>query len=179
MSRIGKNPIALDSKINITRKNRNITIEGPQGKLEYLLPSEIEIEHKDKQLFVYPKKTNKTAKQLHGLSRTLISNMVIGVSEGFCKTLEIQGVGYRAQVDNKKNLILNVGYSHPVNITSPPGIKITVENNTQIKIQGINKETVGQLAAEIRSIRPPEPYKCKGIRYHHENIRKKVGKAGK
>lgn len=179
MSRIGKSPIILDQKVNITIKDKNIIIEGPKGQLKYILPSEIEVEHKEKQLFVYPKKETKLAKQLHGLSRTIINNMTIGVSKGFCKKLEIQGIGYRAQTDNKGNLILNVGYSHSINIVPPAGIKISVENNTEIKIQGINKEIVGQLAAEIRSIRPPEPYKGKGIRYSNESIRKKVGKAGK
>lgn len=179
MSRIGKSPILLNSNISVEITNRNIGIKGPRGKLDYLLPNEIRVEYKEQQINVYPKTQTKTGKKLHGLARTIINNMVIGVSKGFYKILEIQGVGYRAQMNNQKNLTLNVGYSHPVNIIVPPEVKITVENNTQIKIEGVNKEIVGQIAAEIRSIRPPEPYKCKGIKYQNENIRKKVGKAGK
>jgi len=179
MSRIGKNPIQLTKEIRVTLKNQDITIEGPKGKLEHSLPSLINIEQNKELLIVKTKNNSKTAKELHGLSRTLINNMVIGVSKGFCKELEIQGVGYRAQIGQKNNLILNVGYSHTVNIEIPKSIKIEVNNNTNLKIQGINKEIVGQLAAQIRSIRPPEPYKGKGIRYQNEIVRKKVGKAGK
>jgi len=179
MSRIGKSPIPITSEIIVKLKNQNITIEGPKGKLEHLLPSLIDVEKNKEFLIVKTKNNSKTAKELHGLSRTIINNMVIGVSKGFCKELEIQGVGYRAQIDTNKNLILNVGYSHPVNIQKPKGIEIEIDNNTSLKIKGINKEIVGQIAAQIRSIRPPEPYKGKGIRYHGEIIRKKVGKAGK
>jgi len=179
MSRIGKSPIKLNSEIIVKLNNQNITIKGPKGTLKYSLPYLIDLEQNKEFLIVKTKNDTKKAKELHGLSRTIINNMVIGVSKGFCKELEIQGVGYRAQISKNNNLILNVGYSHPVNIKTPEGIKIEVNNNTQLKIQGINKEIVGQLAAQIRSIRPPEPYKGKGIRYHNEIIRKKVGKAGK
>ena len=179
MSRIGKNPIIFNDNIKIQLKNSHITIEGPKGKLEHNIPKQIKVEKKENQLIINTINNSKTAKELHGLSRTIINNMVIGVSKGFNKILEIQGVGYRAQVDNNNSLILNVGYSHPVNITAPKDIKINVENNNKIIIQGINKATVGQIASKIRSIRPPEPYKGKGIRYHNEIVKKKVGKAGK
>lgn len=179
MSRIGKSPIPINSEIIVKLKNKNITIEGPKGKLQHSLPNLINVEQHTEFLLVKTKNNSKAAKELHGLSRTIINNMVIGVSKGFCKELEIQGVGYRAQIDKNKNLILNVGYSHPVNIQTPEGIKIEVNNNTNLKIQGINKEIVGQITAQIRSIRPPEPYKGKGIRYQNEIVRKKVGKAGK
>lgn len=179
MSRIGKNPIALNTNIKVQLRNNHITIEGPKGKLEHNIPEQIKIDQKKRQIILSTINNSKTARQLHGLSRTIINNMVIGVSKGFSKILEIQGVGYRAQIDNKNNLILNVGYSHPVNITAPKGINIEVENNNKIIIQGINKAIVGQMASQIRSIRPPEPYKGKGIRYHNEIIKKKVGKAGK
>lgn len=179
MSRIGKSPIKINDSIKVLLNNKNLKIEGPKGHLEYLLPELITIEHNEKFLTVKIDNNSKKAKELHGLSRTIINNMVTGVSQGFCKNLEIQGVGYRAQVDNQNNLILNVGYSHPVNIKIPKNIKIEVNNNTKLKIQGINKELVGQLTAQIRSIRKPEPYKGKGIRYKNEIVRKKVGKAGK
>lgn len=179
MSRIGKSPIILSKNIDIKLKNNLLTIKGPKGELKYTISNSIGIEQKNKTLVIYKKDKSKIAKKLYGLSRTIINNMVIGVSEGFCKVLEIHGVGYRAQIDNQKKLILNVGYSHPISIQAPPKIAINVENNTTIKIQGINKETIGQLAAQIRSLRPPEPYKGKGIRYQNEIIRKKVGKAGK
>lgn len=178
MSRIGKSPIHLNAKIDINIQNNKITIKGPKGELTYLLSPEIRIEHTKKILKLYKNNENQIAQQLHGLSRTIINNMVIGVSQGFSKKLKIQGIGYRAQID-KNNLILNIGYSHPVFIELPPGINIKVDNQTNIEVNGINKESVGQVAAKIRSIRPPEPYKGKGIRYEHEIIRKKVGKAGK
>nr|QJF58322.1 50S ribosomal protein L6 [Corallina officinalis]QJF58521.1 50S ribosomal protein L6 [Corallina officinalis]QJF58720.1 50S ribosomal protein L6 [Corallina officinalis]QJF58919.1 50S ribosomal protein L6 [Corallina officinalis] len=179
MSRIGKNPIPISSDIDVTIDNKKITIKGPKGELKHLLAPQIDIKNNKTELIVSINTENKTSKQLHGLSRTLLNNMVIGVSKGFCKTLEIQGVGYRAQINQKNQLILNVGYSHSIYVSPPSGIKIEVENNTIIKIHGINKETVGQLAAKIRSLRPPEPYKGKGIRYTNEIIRRKVGKAGK
>ncbi len=172
MSRIGKSPISLNTKIDIDIQDNKITIKGPKGELTCLISPEIKIEHTKEELKLYQNNNSRIAKQLYGLSRTLINNMVIGVSQGFSKKLTIQGVGYRAQVD-KSDLILNVGYSHPVYIKSPPGISIVVENQTKIEVNGISKETVGQVAAQIRSIRPPEPYKGKGIRYENEIIRKK------
>lgn len=180
MSRIGKLPIALDSKINAIISNNNvITIEGPKGKLEYQIPAQIRAERVDNELLLQAKNNNKKSRELHGLSRTIISNMVKGVSQGFCKILHIQGVGYRAQVENDQALTLNIGYSHPIHMNAPPGIKIEVQNSTEVKITGISKENVGQFAAQVRSKRPPEPYKGKGIKYDSEHIRKKVGKAGK
>lgn len=179
MSRIGKNPILYDPQIKIKLENNDINIEGPKGKLTHSIPQLIKIKQEKQKLIIYTESNSKTAKKLHGLSRTIINNMVIGVSKGFYKKLKIQGVGYRAQIDKDLHLVLNVGYSHPIKITAPKGINIQVDNNTEIKIQGINKETVGQVAAQIRSIKPPEPYKGKGIRYENEIIKNKAGKAGK
>jgi large subunit ribosomal protein L6 len=179
MSRIGKSPIKLKNNIEIIIKNQQINIKGPKGQLNHIIPQNITVQHKDQTLLIETLKDNKITKKLHGLSRTIINNMVIGVSEGFDKILEIHGVGYRAQIEKEKYLTLNVGYSHPVQIVAPEGIKIKVENNTTITVQGINKSIVGQISSQIRAIRPPEPYKGKGIRYKNEIIKKKVGKAGK
>nr|QCI07388.1 ribosomal protein L6 [Leiomenia cribrosa] len=178
MSRIGKKSIILPEQIEANIQNSIVTIKGPKGKLSYTLSSLIQIEKIGNTLQLTCININKKSQSLYGLSRTIINNMVIGVSKGFYKKLEIQGVGYRAQMDDKK-LILNVGYSHPVNIEPPEGIEIKVENGTQVSISGINKEIVGLIAAKIREIRPPEPYKGKGIRYLGEKVRRKVGKAGK
>nr|YP_010902529.1 ribosomal protein L6 [Hypnea nidifica]WCH54384.1 ribosomal protein L6 [Hypnea nidifica] len=178
MSRIGKKSITLPPGIKSQIKESKITITGPRGKLSYNLSKMINIKHENNQLELSLIKTNKESKALYGLSRTIINNMVIGVSKGFEKKLEIRGVGYRCQMD-KTNLILNIGYSHPIIIKPPKDISIKVEDNVNIIISGINKEQVGQIAAKIRSTRPPEPYKEKGIRYSGEIIRKKVGKAGK
>nr|QCI07186.1 ribosomal protein L6 [Hypnea pannosa] len=178
MSRIGKKSIILPPGIQSEIKESTITITGPKGKLSYNLSKMINIQNNNNKLQLSPIKINKESKALYGLSRTLINNMVIGVSKGFEKKLEIRGVGYRCQT-NENHLILNIGYSHPVIIESPEGISIRVEDNVNIIVTGINKEKVGQIAAKIRSTRPPEPYKEKGIRYSGEIIRKKVGKAGK
>lgn len=179
MSRIGKNPIPISSAINVTIQDKNIKIKGPKGELEHKLSPQIYIEQNINNLVVHRRNDSKTAKQLHGLHRTLINNIVLGVSQGFCKILEIQGVGYKAQIDKNQQLTLHLGYSHPIIINQPNDIYFEVDNNNIIKIHGINKETVGQVAAQIRSMRPPEPYKCKGIKYKNEIIRKKIGKAGK
>ena len=178
MSRIGKKVIKLPQNVEAQINNSTISIKGPKGKLYYTLSNEIEIQKTDDALKLYPIKKDDDSKALHGLSRTIIYNMVIGVSQGFDKKLEIKGVGYRSQMDGK-NLILNVGYSHPVIIEPPTNISIQVNNNTEITVFGIDKEIVGQTAAKIRSIRPPEPYKGKGIRYIGEKVNRKVGKAGK
>nr|YP_008144838.1 50S ribosomal protein L6 [Grateloupia taiwanensis]AGO19871.1 50S ribosomal protein L6 [Grateloupia taiwanensis] len=178
MSRIGKQHIILHEKINAEIQGTNISIIGPRGKISHKLSNLIEIRQVNNKLSLYRLNNSKKAQSLHGLSRTLINNMVIGVSKGFSKQLEIQGVGYRAQIQGN-DLILNVGYSHPVTIRPPRDISITVEKNSIITVDGINKETVGQIAAKIRKVRPPEPYKGKGIKYSYEIIRKKVGKAGK
>ena len=179
MSRIGKNPIKLDRNITIRIENQNVFVKGPKGDLKYTLPEQIKIKQNNQELVIQIDDNNKKVKQLYGLSRTLINNMIVGVSKGFNQVLEIHGVGYRAQLDNKKNLILNVGYSHPVQVLTPQDINIQVENNNTITVHGIDKSQVGQVASQIRAIRPPEPYKGKGIRYQNEIIKKKVGKAGK
>nr|YP_010198456.1 ribosomal protein L6 [Gracilaria pachydermatica]UAD86872.1 ribosomal protein L6 [Gracilaria pachydermatica] len=180
MSRIGKKIINLPQKTDIQIIQNNVYIIGPKGKLSYQLPKVINIKYdtKNRTLNLYKTHENKEAQKLYGLSRTLINNMVIGVSQGFEKKLHIQGVGYRSQLQGK-NLILNVGYSHPIIIEPPEDIVIEVENNINITIKGIKKEKVGEVAAQIRRIRPPEPYKGKGIRYLNEKINIKVGKAGK
>lgn len=182
MSRIGKRSITLSSKINTIIEDHSIIVKGPKGELSQIIPDAIQVklhnEDNIQTLLITTKSKTKKAQQLHGLSRTLINNMVIGVSEGFSKTLDIKGVGYRAQIDGK-SLILNVGYSHPVIINPPENISIKVENNTTIIVLGIDKEMVGQIAARIRAVRAPEPYKGKGIRYRNEIVKKKIGKAGK
>lgn len=179
MSRIGKIPVKVPDKINVTIEHNSITIKGPKGELSKEIPDSIIINKENNTIQVSPK-NNKSIKsqQIYGLYRRLIANMIQGVTEGFQKKLTLQGVGYRSQVQGKK-LILNVGYSHSVEIPAPEGILISVEANTNVLISGIDKELVGQVAANIRSIRPPEPYKGKGIRYEGEYVRQKVGKAGK
>nr|QCI04428.1 ribosomal protein L6 [Antithamnion hubbsii] len=180
MSRIGKKIILLPKEITATIDNSTIHIKGPKGELSQQISKLIAIDLNSQEgtIKLIRKDNTKKCQALHGLYRSLINNMVIGVSKGFQKKLTIQGVGYRSQTEGK-NLILNVGYSHPVNIIPPNNISIKVENNTNLTISGINKETVGQIAATIRAIRPPEPYKGKGIRYEDEKVRRKVGKAGK
>nr|UEQ12238.1 ribosomal protein L6 [Batrachospermum sp.] len=182
MSRIGKKAIILSNQIHVIIKDNIIIIEGPKGKLSQQVSTLIHLSIKNLDngqiLSIVTKNNSKESQELHGLFRTLINNMVIGVTQGFFKFLEIQGVGYRSQMDGQK-LILNVGYSHPVVIIPPNEIFIKVENNTNIIVSGINKEIVGQIASKIRAIRPPEPYKGKGIRYKGEIVKKKVGKAGK
>ena len=178
MSRIGKKNILIKENVNIFLEKQKIMIKGPKGVLNHTLPEEIEVINHNTFLSIKIKNNNKKSKQLYGLSRTLLNNMMLGVVEGFTKKLIINGVGYKAQINNQNLLVLNLGYSHNVIIKPPKDIKINVSENI-ILIQGISKEKVGQIAAEIRSIRPPEPYKGKGIKYEHEIIRKKVGKAGK
>ena len=178
MSRIGKIVIIIPENIHTKVEENIITIEGPKGTLSYKLSNVIKITSNNNTLRLTRTDDSQLSKKIYGLSRTIINNMIIGISQGFTKKLEIEGVGYRSQME-KKNLVLNVGFSHPVIIKPPLDITIEVENNTTIKIIGINKETVGHIAAKIRSVRPPEPYKGKGIRYSKEIIRKKVGKAGK
>ncbi len=151
MSRIGKRPIVLNSQVDIKIDGCTIFAQGPKGKLQYKLSHEVKIQQHKDQLIFYVTKNSKESKALYGLSRTIVSNMVTGVSQGFYKTLKIQGVGYRAQVDSKQNLILNVGYSHPIYMSAPAGVNIEVKNSTEISIKGINKEIVGEFAAQIRS----------------------------
>ena len=178
MSRIGKRPINIPSKVTVAIEGQHVGVKGPKGELSRVLPAEVIVEQEGDTIVVKRRNESRPARQRHGLSRTLVANMVDGVSQGFQKRLEIQGVGYRAQIQGR-NLILNVGYSKPVEITPPDGIQVAVENNTNVVVSGIDKEVVGNTAAKIRDIRPPEPYKGKGIRYAGEVVRRKAGKAGK
>jgi large subunit ribosomal protein L6 len=178
MSRIGKRPIPVPDKVSIAISGQTVSVKGPKGELSRSLVPEVLIEQESETLHVKCREESRIARQRHGLSRTLVANMVEGVSQGFQKRLEIQGVGYRAQMQGN-NLVLSMGYSHPVTIEPPQGIQIAVENNTNVIISGIDKEIVGNIAASIRAVRPPEPYKGKGIRYSGEFVRRKVGKAGK
>ncbi|HAG81179.1 MAG TPA: 50S ribosomal protein L6 [Cyanobacteria bacterium UBA12227] len=178
MSRIGKRPIDIPNKVTVNIDGQHIAVKGPKGELDWVLPEQVTVEQDGETIKVVRRDESRVARQRHGLSRTLVANMVQGVSQGFEKRLEIQGVGYRAQVQGR-NLILNVGYSKPVEIVPPDGIQVAVENNTNVVIRGINKETVGDTAARIRAVRPPEVYKGKGIRYAGEIVRRKAGKAGK
>ncbi|WP_071517806.1 50S ribosomal protein L6 [Geitlerinema sp. PCC 9228] len=178
MSRIGKRPVEIPDKVNLTLDGQQVSVKGPKGELSRVLPDRVIIEHENNTVTVRPRDDSPQAKRLHGLCRTLIANMVEGVSKGFEIRLEIQGVGYRAQLQGN-TLTLNLGFSKPVQMAAPEGIEFAVENNTNIFIRGINKEKVGDTAAKIRDLRPPEPYKGKGIRYQGEQVRRKAGKAGK
>ncbi|MGK7877749.1 MAG: 50S ribosomal protein L6 [Xenococcaceae cyanobacterium] len=178
MSRIGKRPITIPNKVTVEIKGQHVAVKGPKGSLERVLPSQVRVEKDGETLRVLRQDDSRTARERHGLSRTLLSNMVEGVSKGFEKRLQIQGVGYRAQAQGKK-LTLNVGYSQPVEMNMPEGIQVAVEKNTAVIVSGFNKEIVGNIAAQIRAVRPPEPYKGKGIRYLGEYVRRKAGKAGK
>ncbi|MBQ7077787.1 MAG: 50S ribosomal protein L6 [Lachnospiraceae bacterium] len=178
MSRIGRMPIAIPAGVTVTiAENNLVTVKGPKGTLERVLPGEMEIKLDGEQLTVGRPNDLKRMKSLHGLTRTLINNMVVGVTEGYQKELEVNGVGYRAAKAGNK-LTLNLGYSHPVEMIDPEGIETSVDGN-KIIVKGIDKEKVGQFAAEIREKRAPEPYKGKGIKYTTETIRRKVGKTGK
>jgi len=179
MSRIGKLPVAISSGVTITvDESNNVTVKGPKGELTTQINKDMLIEQENGVLTVKRPSDDKRHRALHGLSRSLINNMVLGVTKGFEKNLDIVGVGYRAQKQGNK-LVLNVGYSHPVEIPEPNGITIDVPAPTKITVKGIDKQLVGQIAANIRSIREPEPYKGKGIRYEGENVRRKEGKTGK
>jgi large subunit ribosomal protein L6 len=178
MSRVGKMPISLPQGVDVQIAGRRVTVKGPKGELSRDLDPEMRVEQKDSQLIVTRPSEQPRHRAMHGLTRTLVANMVTGVSNGFSKTLELQGVGYRAQMQGQ-NLVLAVGYSHPVNVPPPPGIEFEVEGTSKIIVKGINREHVGQAAADVRKIRPPEPYKGKGIRYTGEYVRRKAGKAGK
>ena len=175
MSRIGRHPIAIPAGVTVEiAENNVVTVKGPKGTLEKALPTEMEIKQEGEEIVVTRPNDLKKMKSLHGLTRTLIHNMVVGVTEGYTKTLEVNGVGYRAQKQGKK-LVLSLGYSHPVEMEDPEGLESKVEGNTII-VSGIDKEKVGQYAAEIREKRAPEPYKGKGIRYKGEVVRRKEGK---
>ena len=178
MSRIGKLPIKVPSNVQVEIDKQMINISGPHGKLFRKISDSILVEMNENLIIITKANNTRIANQLYGLTRTLINNMVVGVSQKFTHTLQLQGVGYRAQVTGG-DLILNLGYSHPISISIPMGIDIKVEKNIVIIITGFDKELVGQLAARIRSKRPPEPYKGKGILYKNEVIKRKIGKSGK
>jgi len=179
VSRIGRLPVEVPQGVNIKIKGSNVRVKGPKGLLEHTFPASMKISFKDGVVTVERPSDAHEHRALHGMTRALINNMVVGVSKGFEKILEINGVGYRAELSGKK-LILNVGYSHPVEFEPPEGISFDVDSRgRQIKVQGYDKALVGQIAADIRKVRPPEPYKGKGIKYIDERIRRKAGKAGK
>jgi len=179
MSRIGKLPVSIPDGVTITVADGNVvTVKGPKGTLTETLSPEMQIEQNAGVLTVKRPSDDKRHRSLHGLTRTLINNMVLGTTKGFEKKLEIVGVGYRAQVQGTK-LVLSVGYSHPVEIKAPEGITFESPAPTKITVKGADKQQVGQIAANIRAVRPPEPYKGKGIRYENETVRRKEGKTGK
>jgi large subunit ribosomal protein L6 len=178
MSRIGQSPIQIPEGVEVALVGRSITVKGPKGELTRSYPEEITISQQDGTLTLARKNDQREIKALHGLFRSLIANMVEGVTKGFEKSLEIQGVGYRAQKQGN-DIELAVGFSHPVRKSAPPGIEFDVPQPTKIIVRGIDKELVGEVAAEIRAIRKPEPYKAKGIRYEGEYVRRKSGKAAK
>ena len=178
MSRIGRMPIALPQGVEVNQEGRQLTVKGPLGELSRELHPEMKLEREDGELRIVRPSDEPRHRALHGLTRTLVNNMITGVTTGFTKSLEISGVGYRAQLQGTK-LVLALGYSHPVEITPPSGIEFRVETPTRLAVFGADKELVGQTAAYIRSRRKPEPYKGKGIRYAGEQILRKAGKAGK
>jgi large subunit ribosomal protein L6 len=177
MSRIGRKPVTVPAGVTLTLQGHEVAVKGPKGELRRRLHPEMQLAMNDGSFTVSRPSDEPRHKALHGLTRTLVQNMVDGVSKGFSKTLEIQGVGYKAEA-KPYGVNLVVGFSHPVKYEAPKGIKITVENNTVVKIEGADKEAVGQVAAELRQVRPPEPYKGKGIRYQGEQVRRKAGKTG-
>jgi large subunit ribosomal protein L6 len=178
MSRIGKRPIPVPAKVEVAIDGTKVVVKGPKGQLSRNLPVNVIVSQAGAILTVTRRDETRVSRQLHGLSRTLVANMVEGVSQGFQRRLEIQGVGYRAQLQGR-NLVLNMGYSHQVHIEPPEGIQFAVETNTNVIVSGFDKELVGNTAAKIRDVRPPEPYKGKGIRYSGEFVRRKAGKTGK
>lgn len=177
MSRIGKKPVPVPAGVDVKIKGSAITVKGPKGELTRTLHPDMAVALQDGAVTVSRPSDAEKHKALHGLTRTLVANMVEGVTAGFTKTLEIQGVGYKAEA-KAPGLTLTVGFSHQVKYPAPAGITFVVENNTVVKISGANKEMVGQVAAELRNVRPPEPYKGKGIRYQGEQVRRKAGKTG-
>jgi len=178
MGRIGRTPVPIRDGVKVEIKNRDILVSGPKGKLSFSLPEGFEIKEEDKHLHLACAKEEGKNKALHGLYRVLIANMVKGVVDGFEKSLELSGVGYRAALQGK-NLVLSVGYSHPVEIVPPEGIVFQIEGQTKVKVSGIDKQLVGQIAADVRAVRKVEPYKGKGIKYAGERVRRKAGKAAK
>ena len=178
MSRIGKRPVPIPDKVTVTLSGNHVTVKGPKGQLERELPEGVTVSQENNEVLVTRVNDSRRSRERHGLCRTLVANMIEGVSNGYSKELEIIGVGYRAAVKGK-DLVLNVGYSNPVTIQPPDGIQFAVEKNTKVTVSGISKELVGNTAARVRGTRPPEPYKGKGVRYSGEFIRRKAGKAGK
>jgi large subunit ribosomal protein L6 len=177
MSRIGNKPISIPDKVTVTINGSTVIVRGPKGELTETFRPELKIRMEDNRLLIERPSDAKAHKALHGLTRALIANMVQGVTAGYRKSLEIVGVGYRAEKKGKM-LVLNVGYSHPVSYPEPAGIALSASSPTLVVVEGMDKQKVGQVAAEIRSVRPPEPYKGKGIRYQGEQVRRKAGKAG-
>ena len=177
MSRIGKKPVTVPQGVTLDLKGSEVAVKGPKGELRRQLHPEMQLALADGIFTVTRPSEEQKHKALHGLTRTLVQNMIDGVSKGFTKTLEIQGVGYKAEA-KPYGVNLVVGFSHPVKYEAPKGIKISVENNTTVKIEGADEEKVGQVAAELRAVRPPEPYKGKGVRYQGEQVRRKAGKTG-
>ena len=177
MSRVGRLPIAVPSGVNVEIKGTHVQVKGPKGEMKHLFPPVVAIEQEGNELIITRKSEEKFDRSMHGTARALIQNMVTGVSEGFVKELEIQGVGYRCELSGK-NLVLHVGYSHPVTVEPPEGITFEVldKRGTNFKVSGIDKQVVGEISANIRKVRPPEPYKGKGIRYKGEYVRIKPGK---
>lgn len=178
MSRIGRKPITIPSGVNVTLDNTQITVKGPKGSLSREIHKDMKVNVLENEISVERPSDNKLHRSLHGTTRSVVANMVSGVTEGFTKSLDLVGVGYRANKSGDK-LVLNVGYSHPVEITPENGIEFDVPTNTKIIVKGIDKELVGAMAAKVRSVREPEPYKGKGIKYEGERILRKEGKAGK
>jgi len=178
MSRIGRLPVTVPTGVDVTISGRQVTVKGPKGQLSMELAEPIEIAHNDGVLTVTRPNDEGRVRALHGLSRTLVANMVTGVTEGYSKTLEIVGVGYRVQARGS-GVEFSLGYSHPVPVTPPDGVTLRVETPTRLVVEGIDKQQVGEVAANIRKLRKPDPYKGKGVRYAGEQIRRKVGKAGK
>src|SRR5512141_186791 len=178
MSRIGRKPVPVPSGVSVTIEGSTVVVTGPKGELKNTFRPELQISQKDGQLVVERSAESKEQRALHGLTRALLANMITGVTAGYRRGLEIIGVGYRADKKADQPLVLSVGYSHQVRYPEPAGIKISTPTPTTIVVEGIDKQKVGQVAAEIRSVRPPEPYKGKGIRYTGEQVRRKAGKAG-
>ncbi len=178
MSRIGKKPIVIPAGVDVTIDGQTVTVKGAKGTLTRTIHAKMSLEKKENEIIVSRPDDSNESKALHGLTRTLINNMVVGCNENFKKELEINGIGYRAELSGK-NLVLKVGYSHDVTMTAPEGVTVEVPAPNKVVISGADKQKVGQFAAEVREVRPPEPYKGKGIKYVDEYIRRKEGKAGK
>jgi large subunit ribosomal protein L6 len=178
MSRIGRQPITIPGGVDLAIADTLVTVKGPRGELSLVVDPNLTLTRENGTLLVERPDDARRSRQMHGLTRTLIANMVTGVTDGYSKVLEIQGVGYRAAMDGR-TLVLTVGYSHPVRMQPADGITFAVEGNNRITVSGISKEQVGEMAARVRRVRPPEPYKGKGIRYAGEQVRRKAGKAGK